>query len=179
MILLALYRMEMLKVDRKFAIDILPLAIGAGVIALVERHLGGLKLVNEGLTASAKMIAGYAPMLMVMFLAMGGATVIINLHRGALVAYLGGKSGVFGSLASAYVMPGSLTSMPILRTLWDAGANRIPLLVFLLSTRLVGWQIMLMLQPILGWRITAIQFCLGTAVALCITLVGWAIMAFG
>lgn len=172
----ALYRMGAIKIDRKFFIDILPLMIGTVIIGAIVYHLGGTKMVNDAMMKSAKMITGYAPMLTIMFLAMGGATVIVELYRGTLIAYLDGRSGVFGSLFSAYLMPGSLTSMPILRTLWDAGTNRVPLLVFLLSSRLVGWQIMLILQPILGWKITAIQFGLGTLVALAITAIGWLIM---
>jgi uncharacterized membrane protein YraQ (UPF0718 family) len=173
----ALYRMGAIKIDRKFFVDILPLMVGTVIIGIVVYHLGGMKMINEAAGKSAKMIAGYAPMLTIMFIAMGGATVIVEMYRAPLVAYLGGRSGVFGSLVSAYLMPGSLTSMPILRTLWDGGTNRIPLVVFLLTTRLVGWQVMLVLQPILGWRITAIQFCLGTVVAFAIAAVGWVAMA--
>ena len=176
MLATALYRMGAIRLDRRFFVDILPLVAGTAIIGVIVYHLGGTKLVNEAITRSAKMIGGYAPILTVMFLAMGGAIVIMELYQGALMAYLGSRAGVFGSLLSAYLMPGSLTSMPMLRTLWDAGANRIPLLVFLLTSRLVGWQIMLMLQPMLGWKITAIQFGLGTVIAFAIAIIGWLAM---
>ncbi len=173
---MALYRMGAIKIDRKFMVDLLPLIIVTGVLAGCAFRIGGSKLANDGAILSAKMIAAYAPLLTVMFLAMGEATAIINLYRPALLAYLAGKQGVFGALAAAHLIPGSLTSMPIVRELWDAGANPVPLLTFVTTSTLVGWQIAMVRQPILGWRLTFITYCLGELAALSITGVGWVLM---
>jgi uncharacterized membrane protein YraQ (UPF0718 family) len=174
----SLYRMGVIQVNRKFWTDLLPLILATAILAGFAHRLHGLALVNEGAVLSAKMIAAYTPMLIVMFLAMGEATAIINLYRPVLMTYLAGKEGVFGSLFSAYLMPGSMTSMPIVRDLWDSGANRIPLLTFLLASPLVGWQIMLFSLPILGWKVTAIRFGLATVISVSITVAGWMCMVF-
>src|SRR6266436_1433808 len=81
----ALYRMGAIRLDRKFLIDLLPLVVSTIVLIGFAWWLGGQKLANDGAILSAKMIAGYAPMLIVMFLAMGEATAIVNLHRPMLM----------------------------------------------------------------------------------------------
>jgi uncharacterized membrane protein YraQ (UPF0718 family) len=173
----AFYRMGALKVDRKFMIDLLPLVIATAVLAGISYRFGGQKLMGEGGLLSAKMIIKYAPMMTVMFILMGQATAIINLYRPVLTTYLAGKQGVFGSLLAAYLMPGGLTSMPIVRDLWDKGVNPVPLIVFTLASGLVNWQIAMVRQPILGWKFTAISYVLGSIVACAIVGVGWVCMA--
>jgi hypothetical protein len=173
----ALYRMGVIKFDRKFVIDLLPLIIATIALIVISCRLGGQKLVSDGGFISVKMIFKYAPMMTVVFIVMGQATAIIDLHRPALMAYLAGKQGIIGSLFAAYLMPGGLTSMPIVRDLWDKGANPVPLITFTLASGLVNWQVAMVRQPILGWKFTAINFCLGSIVACAITCCGWIYMA--
>src|ERR1700729_3878425 len=85
MIAAAFYRTGVIRGDRKFMIDLFPLVGAAIILFAVTYHVGGATLTNQGLALSWKMIAGYAPMLTVMFLAMGLATAIINLHREVLL----------------------------------------------------------------------------------------------
>lgn len=106
---------------------------------------------------------------------MGQAIVLVNLYKDKLTEYLGGGKGLIGSLISAFLMPGSLTSLPIVRDLWDAGASKGPLLVFLLTSPLIGWQIILIRQPMLGWRLTGIQLGLATLTSAAITAATWLI----
>jgi uncharacterized membrane protein YraQ (UPF0718 family) len=173
----ALYRMGAIKFDRKFVIDLLPLIIATITLVVISYWLGGQKLMSDGGFLSIKMIFKYAPVMTIVFVVMGQATAIIDLYRPALMAYLAGKQGIIGSLFAAYLMPGGLTSMPIVRDLWDKGANPVPLLTFTLASGLVNWQIAMVRQPILGWKFTAISFCLGSVVACAITGCGWIYMA--
>lgn len=175
LLMIAFYRMGVLHFDRKFVVDVLPLAIAAIGLSLVARHIGGTALLAKGIEQAGSMITRFAPMLVVMFITMGYATVLINLYKDDMAVYLNGSKGPFGSLLASYVMPGSLTSMPIVKQLWDAGINQTPLIVFLLTSPLVGWQIMLIRQPMLGWRITLIQFCLGTCISFIIATSAWGI----
>lgn len=175
LLMIAFYRMGVLHFDRKFAIDIAPLAVVAAILASIARHIGGVALMAKGIEGSGSLIVKFAPMLVFMFIVMGYATALIDLYKNDMMVYMNGSKGVFGSLFASYVMPGSLTSMPIIKQLWDAGANRTPIFLFLLTSPLVGWQIMLMRQPMLGWKITGMQFCLGTCVSVIIAIVAWAI----
>lgn len=173
----ALCRMGMIKIDRKFMVDLLPLIVVTIALAGLAYRLGGQKLTSEGTIISAKMIAAYMPMLLVMFVMMGEAMAVISLYRPLLTTYLAGKQGAFGALFSAYLMPGGLTSMPIVRDLWEKGVNPIPLIIFTFSSSLVNWQGVMVRQPILGWKLTAINFCLGTIVAFASAGIGWVYMA--
>jgi len=77
----ALYRMGVIKFDRKFVIDLLPLIIATIALIVISCRLGGQKLVSDGGFISVKMIFKYAPMMTVVFIVMGQATAIIDLHR--------------------------------------------------------------------------------------------------
>jgi len=173
----AFYRMGALKIDRNKIIDLVPLVIATVVLAVISYRLGGQNLVAAGERHTEGMIIKFAPMMTVMFVMMGQAMGIIDLYRPTLTAYLAGKQGILGSLLAAYLMPGGLTSMPIVRDLWDKGVNPVSLITFTLASGLVNWQIALVRQPILGWKFTAISYVLGSLVACVIAGAGWVCMA--
>ncbi len=164
------YRMGVIKFDRRFMIELLPILIVMAILVISAYRIGGNTLVIKGIGTAGKMFLVYLPILIFMFLMMGQATTIIDTYKSQILVYLGGNKGIFGSLLSAYVMPGSITSMPIVRNLWDAGANKGALMVFLLSSSLVNWQVALFRQPILGWRLTAINFLCGSLISGAIAL---------
>jgi hypothetical protein len=174
---IAFYRMSAIQFNRKMVIDLAPLGVGMVVLMCVAYHKGGTDLAYRGIERAGMMMGAYMPMLIIMFMVMGEALVMIDMHKAAMITYLNGSQGLWGSLFASYTMPGSLTSLPIVKELWDINVNRAPLLVFLLTSPLVGWQIMLIRQPMLGWRLTAIHFCLGTLLSLFVTWLAWAIMA--
>lgn len=173
---IAFYRMGVVKIDRKLFIDLAPLVLALLILMHYTHRIGGTKMTMEGLAIAGKMVIAYTPMLVVMFLVMGEAMAIVALYKSGLTTYLSGTKGLFGSLVSAFIMPGSLTSMPIVKDLWYQGASKGPLLVFLITSPLIGWQIMLIRQPILGWKITGIMFVLNSLISIMITLVTWTIM---
>lgn len=175
----ASYRLGVLKFDRKFVIELAPLVVAMVVTVAIAYKQGGSRLSSEGLTTGAKMMVSFGPMLIIMFLLMGEAMVIVNQHKEWLKESMSGNKGLLGSLFAAYTMPGSLTSLPIIRELYDNGSNPWPLFVFMLTSPMVGWQIMLVRQPILGWKLTFIHMALATIVSLCITLVAGVCMRFG
>ncbi len=173
---IAFYRMGVIKFDKKFLIDQVPLIIALAVLMYYTTRTGGMTMTMSGLATAGKMIVGYTPMLILMFLVMGEAMMIVSVHKVAMTTYLAGSHGLWGSLGAAFAMPGTLTSMPIVKELWEGGTSKAPLLVFLLTSPLIGWQIMLMRQPILGWKITGVMFAVSSLTSIIITFVTWIIM---
>jgi len=152
-------RMGIIKADSKFLIENLPLLVVAIVLFAVIYRTGGTVSVQTGLSRSGKMAVSFLPMLCLMFLTMGPAMVLIDSYRDQMLPYIAGRSGLFGTWLSAFVMPGSLTSVPIVKELWYSNAeSRAGLLLFLAVSPLIGWQVFLIRQPMLGWRLTLIMF---------------------
>ncbi len=151
-------RMGVIKFDRNFAINLLPILIVLIGVLFAAYYVGGGKLVTAGLENGGKMIVTFSPMLIIMFILMGVVGVLLIRYQPQFVGYLGGTKGLLGSLVSSFLMPGSITGLPIIRQLWDSGASPGPLLLFLLTSPLIGWQMVLVQYPILGWRLTGICF---------------------
>ena len=165
LLLIAAQRSGALRINRQFVINNIPLVIALGAVILINVRVGGRDLVLKGLGAAGQMTISFFPMLVLMFLLMGEAMVLVGLYRGELTTFLSGRHGLVGSFFSAIIMPGSLTSLPIIKELWDQGASRGPLLVFLLTSPLIGWQMILLQQPILGWKLTGIKVGLGVIIS--------------
>jgi hypothetical protein len=171
-------RMNLIKLDRDFLINNIPL-LGAFLILgfLNYKLIDGTRSVTEGLKIGGIMAARFAPMLLCMFITMGAAMVLINHYRDSIVPYLAGRSGLFGAWLSSFVMPGSLTSVPIVRELWISNPeSRFGLLLFLGISPLVGWQVLLIRQPMLGWRITILMFAFNVCASLIIFASTWTAM---
>jgi len=173
-------RMNLIRLDRDFLINNIPLLGGFLILAFLNYKLiDGAHSVTEGLKAGGIMAAKFAPMLLFMFITMGAAIILINHYRDSIVPYLAGRSGLFGAYFSSFVMPGSLTSVPIVRELWISNPeSRFGLLLFLGISPLVGWQVLLIRQPMLGWRITILMFIFNLGASLVVFASTWMAMKF-
>jgi uncharacterized membrane protein YraQ (UPF0718 family) len=112
----------------------------------------------------------FMPVLIMSFLAMGQGMILLSQYRQELQTFLSGQHGLPGTLVAAAVTPGSITGLPIVKEMWLAGINKECLLLFLVTSPLIGWQMFFFKLPMLGWRITIIQSVASLAVA-CITLI--------
>lgn len=167
------FRMNILKFDRRFWIDLAPLIAAAGILAFVNYYMGGEKLLKEGAKTSALMTVSFMPMLIIIFITMGEAMALVGAFKENIVPALNGGQGILGSLFAGFIMPGSMTSLPIVKELWESGASKPSLLVFLMTSPLIGWQILLIRQPMLGWKLTGIYLMCGFIVSGLMTLTAW------
>lgn len=139
-------------------------------LALVAFSRGGSELVGAGLADGARLLARYAPMLVLSFLAAGFAEKLVP-HE-LVREHLGERSGFAGILLGAgagVLTPGGpFVSMPIAAILIRAGAGAGPVVAFvsawalLALHRFLAWEI-----PLLGWRIAVLRYavCLALPVA--------------
>ena len=160
-------------VDRRFWIELAPLLAMAAVVLTIGYRIGGEPLIRRQLSAAVNMTTKIGPALLLIFVTMGGATVLISLYQHRIIELMSGGNGLLGSLAAAFIIPGSMTSMPVVRQLWESGGDKTTLIVFLLSSRLISIQILLMFQPLLGWRLTFIQYFWGALVAVSLAGSAW------
>ncbi len=166
-------RMGVLRLDKKMAIDVLPLAVVAVALLVWMIATNAQKSIAPGLVAGWRMLIGMMPMLTVMFIMTGLALMVAKQHESAVHGFLSGKGGYPGSLVVSALFPGSLTGLPMVKTLWESGAPRGPLLTFLLASPMISWQMCTFRQPMLGWKILTVQLIAGVVYAVFIAASCW------
>lgn len=132
-----------------------------GALAALAWQRGGVDLVQQGLSGGGALLARYALLLIVSFLAAGLAEVLIP-HAWVREA-LGQESGLRGILlagAAGVVTPaGPFVAMPVAAAMLRAGAAPAAVVAFvtgwslLALHRLVAWEI-----PILGARFALLRY---------------------
>jgi len=145
-----LYRTGMLQFR---TVDIVPNLLLALVLCPWCWWVAGGAGLSRGAALGVKMTVAYAPMILMSFLIAGIAMVLITHYQSRVDAFLGGRFGLLGAAGAGIIMP-TMTGMPIAREMWEAGNNHTAVLVFLLSSALLGFQIVLFRQPMLGWPLT-------------------------
>lgn len=170
------YRSNIIKFDRNFMLEVVPLAGFALALIVVNFCFGRTALVTAGTESSMNTFIKFLPVLVFMFITMGMATVLIGLYKGSLIAFLASGKGIAATWLSALIIPGSMTSLPIVKDLWEQGASKPALISFTLSARLISVWVMIMFVPMLGWRIAMIQYGFATLVSIALSLGAWAWM---
>jgi len=142
------------------------LALLGGLAALAWWR-GGPALVQQGFTGGSTLLASYALIVAVSFLAAGFAEVLVPTEW--VRATLGEESGLRGlaiaSAAGILTPAGPFVSMPIAAVMVRSGAGLGPVVAFLTSWallalhRFIAWEV-----PILGWRLAALRY--GVSIAL-------------
>ena len=132
-----------------------------GALILLAWWRGGGALVQQGLGGGSTLLASYALIVAVSFLAAGFAQVLVPTEW--VRATLGDDSGLRGlAIASAAGMltpAGPFVSMPIAAAMARSGAGVGPVVAFLTSWsllalhRFIAWEV-----PILGWRLAVLRY---------------------
>lgn len=161
------YRMGVIQLNRRLLVDLLPNLVLAFILMGALYHwAGGSKGVAQGALAGVMVTLKFIPLLVIVFWAVGEAGVLIKIHEEWIREALAGKYGLIGAFVAAVVMPSSMTGLPIVADLWDKGADRMVLITFVIVSSLVGMQIVLFRQPILGWQITGVYLACAFALSL-------------
>lgn len=136
-------------------------------LALLAHARGGTELVSQGLSGGVALLARYALLIAVSFLAAGFAEVLIPTEW--VRSRLGEGTGLGGILlatgAGVITPAGPFVSMPIAAVMIRSGAAAGPVVAFLTSWsllalhRFVAWEV-----PILGWRFAGFRYA--TCIAL-------------
>lgn len=136
------------------------LALLGGLVALAWWR-GGPALVQQGLSGGSTLLASYALIVAVSFLAAGFAEVLVPSEW--VRATLGDDSGLRGlaiaSAAGVLTPAGPFVSMPIAAALARSGAGLGPVVAFLTAWallalhRFIAWEV-----PILGWRLAVLRY---------------------
>jgi len=132
-----------------------------GLLVALAWWRGGPALVEQGLSGGGTLLASYALIVAVSFLAAGFAEVLVPTEW--VRATLGDDSGLRGlaiaSAAGALTPAGPFVSMPIAAAMVRSGAGLGPVVAFLTSWallalhRLIAWEV-----PILGWKLAALRY---------------------
>jgi uncharacterized membrane protein YraQ (UPF0718 family) len=150
-----------------------PLVVAAIALLIWMIATNAQQGITPGLIAGWRMLIGMMPMLTVMFVMTGLALMVAKQHESAVHGFLSGKGGYPGSLVVSALFPGSLTGLPMVKTLWESGAPKGPLLTFLLATPMIGWQMCLFKQPMIGWKIMSVQLVAGCFYSVFIATTCW------
>lgn len=136
------------------------LALLAGLVFLAWTR-GGSELVQQGLSGGGALLASYALIVAVSFLAAGFAEVLVPTEW--VRRTLGEDSGLRGlaiaSGAGILTPAGPFVSMPIAAAMVRSGAGMGPVVAFLTSWsllalhRFIAWEV-----PILGWRLALLRY---------------------
>jgi uncharacterized membrane protein YraQ (UPF0718 family) len=131
------------------------------VLVLLAWSRGGGALVQQGLSGGGTLLASYALIVAVSFLAAGFAEVLVPTEW--VRRTLGDDSGLRGlAIASGAGMltpAGPFVSMPIAAVMVRSGAGMGPVVAFLTSWsllalhRFIAWEV-----PILGWRVALLRY---------------------
>ena len=131
------------------------------VLAFLAHAKGGGELVAQGASGGVKLLARYAIILVLAFVAAGFAEVLVP--HDWIRDTLGTDSGVRGIAIAAgagMITPsGPFVSMPIAAVMIRAGAGPGPIVAFITAWsllavhRFVAWEV-----PILGWRVAALRY---------------------
>lgn len=171
LIALVTYRMGLIQLNRRFCLDLLPnLALAVVLMVALYFWAGGMHGVKLGALAGVKVTLKFVPLLVVVFWAVGEASLLIEMHKEWVREALGGKYGLIGAFLAAMVMPSGMTGLPIVADLWDKGADKKVLITFIVVSSLIGMQIVLFRQPILGWEITGVYLAFGFILSVVFTL---------
>jgi uncharacterized membrane protein YraQ (UPF0718 family) len=137
------------------------------LLAALAYARGGAPLVQQGLEGGGRMLARFALVILVSFLAAGIAEVL--LPQSWMRSSLGESSGLRGILLAtglgALTPAGPFVAIPIAAVMVRSGAGVGPVVAFLSAWsllalhRLVAWEI-----PILGWRLAALRYGVSIAV---------------
>lgn len=146
------------KISWAFVLNTAPILVAMAVFAWINFRLGGRTSASKGFAVGKVMAISFLPALAIMFLTMGQAMVLLSDYKDEIKSFLSGSYGLQGTVAAAGIMPGSITGLPIVKEMWYQGISRNCLLLFLLASPLINWQILFFKVPMLGWRLTAIQF---------------------
>jgi uncharacterized membrane protein YraQ (UPF0718 family) len=136
------------------------LGLLAGLVLLAWSR-GGAALVQQGLSGGGALLASYALIVAVSFLAAGFAEVLVPTEW--VRRTLGDDSGLRGlaiaSGAGILTPAGPFVSMPIAAVMVRSGAGMGPVVAFLTSWsllalhRFIAWEV-----PILGWRLAVLRY---------------------
>ena len=162
-----LYRAGMLQFR---AIDIVPNLLLALVLCPWCWWVAGGAGLSRSMMTGVKMTVVYAPMILMSFLIAGLAMVLIAHYQSRVDVFLGGRFGLLGAAGAGIIMP-TMTGMPIAREIWEAGGHQSAVMVFLLSSALLGFQIVLFRQPMLGWPLTIEYLYVASGLSMFIVLI--------
>jgi uncharacterized membrane protein YraQ (UPF0718 family) len=131
---------------------------------------GGSELVWQGVAGGGGLLARYAALIAVSFLAAGLAEVLVPTHwvREALGRDSGLRGILLASAAGAITPAGPFVSMPIAAVMLRSGAGAAPVVAYLTAWsllalhRLVAWEI-----PVLGLPFALLRYavCLALPIA--------------
>lgn len=125
LIALVTYRMGLIQLNRRFCLDLLPnLALAVVLMVALYFWAGGMHGVKLGALAGVKVTLKFVPLLVVVFWAVGEASLLIEMHKEWVREALGGKYGLIGAFLAAMVMPSGMTGLPIVADLWDKGGGQ-------------------------------------------------------
>lgn len=159
----------------KMVLNVLPLALITIALFWANIRTGGVSSIVVGLKEGWKSFLSLASALVFMFLAVGQAQVLIARYSEAIRTYMAGGKGIFGSFLAGIVSPGNISALPIVKDMWEDGYSKKCLLVFLITSTLINFQITMWRAPIVGWKIMAIQYGITLVIALIFLLVVWII----
>jgi uncharacterized membrane protein YraQ (UPF0718 family) len=139
------------------------------VLALAAYLRGGGDLLRQGLGGGGGLLARYAPVIAVSFLAAGLAQALVSVDW--VGEHLGRGSGLrgiaLGAVAGILTPGGPFISMPLAAVMLRSGAAAGPIVAFLTGWallalhRFVAWEV-----PILGWRFAVFRYALCFALPL-------------
>lgn len=155
------------------AMSLGPLVGFALVVIALNYRIAGWKQVSSGLQSGVALFCKMLPTLVIVFVIMGQTQILVAHYSSSLKQLMGGASGMVGSSIAGIFSPGLMSALPIVRDMWEKEFPRAPLLVFLISSRLLNLQLFFMMIPLIGWRITCIQFAVGAALTVVLIPVLW------
>ena len=147
-------------------------------LALAAYLRGGGDLLRQGLGGGGGLLARYAPLIAVSFLAAGLAQALVPVDW--VGEHLGRSSGLrgiaLGAAAGILTPSGPFISMPIAVVMMRSGAASGPVVAFLTGWallalhRFVAWEV-----PILGWRFALFRYAVCLALPLVAGLIARAL----
>lgn len=132
-----------------------------GVLAFLAWWRGGGALVEQGLSGGGALLASYALIVAISFLAAGFAEVLVPTEwvRNTLGEDSGLRGLVIATAAGVITPAGPFVSMPIAAAMVRSGAGVGPVVAFLTSWsllalhRFIAWEV-----PIMGWRLALLRY---------------------
>lgn len=157
----------------KTLLNVGPIAIFAIVLMVANYRVAGSGEVIKGLRFGGKSFVSMGLTLALVFIIMGQAQMLCVRYAQNLKELMRGEKGVMGGYVAGIFSPGIISALPVVKDMWEQGYPRAPLLMFLIASRLINLQLVLLMVPMIGWRVSSIQLAVGAVLAATLFPVLW------
>jgi uncharacterized membrane protein YraQ (UPF0718 family) len=139
---------------KKIAIIYGPMLLMGLILMVINHRSSDKEAVNKGWEETVKMSIAWTPLILVMFFLTGQANALIRRNMDDVKTAISGGKGMIGATIAGAITPGSMTSAPIIRELWDHPEARGTLILYFLASNLINIQLILIRAPMLGKEAT-------------------------